>query len=374
MKNHFYETPALYNKALNESEIIAGKDILESYPRTVLLDTGNICNQFCKFCQSRKAKQQPVILKPKDYENFTWLKFVEEIFFAGNYGDVLANEHFYDICTTVRRQAPYSTYSLWSNGLGLQGKNLDISIDMMSNIFLSQNAVSESVYNTVIHGGNYRQSRKNLEALSKRRPAGMTVTLMMVLIKETAQEIEAFINLAAELNFQRVLVHHGEFVPTPQSPEKALQEDSFLTDYSAYFDNKALYSFAKNKNIAFNLGSYTAYQGNHTCHLPYTQAYLGILRNRPAFDVCCASLGRPLLFAENFNNFRDFKKYWNHPRVQELRIFGNNATQRHPMCARCKEERISPRLTIPEIRKCITKYNLQGYDEWGFRFFEDITL
>lgn len=362
------------NNTLCHQAIRSGQYELPSYPNIVFLDTGNICNQFCTFCQSMKAHQKPIALRPEDYEGFDWLKYVEHIFFSGNYGDVLANKHFHDICRTVKRQAPHATYCLWTNGLGLHGDNLTICTKLMSRIYISQNAVSEGVYNTVIRGGNYRQSRKNLEELGKKRSKHLYVTLMMVLVKETAHELPDLINLAADLGFQAVKAHHGEYTPVPKSPSVCLPPESFLDDYSAYFSTDSVHALAQERGIDFSLGSYKAYEGNQSCFAPYNQAYLGILRNRPAFDVCCASLGRPLLFAEKFNNFRNFEKYWNHPRVQEVRQWGNNPEHRHPMCARCKESKTSAVLSLPTIRNCITKYRLKNYDEWGFQFFDDITL
>lgn len=349
--------------------------ICKNLPQHVYIDIGNVCNQFCRFCQAMVVdrNQQKIILSPEDFEDFSWLKYVSYITFSGNHGEVFANPRFPEIFRKIQSYAPYAQYGVYTNGAGLREENLYIVLKYFNTIHVSCNAITESSYQSMIQGGSFKNLMYNIEQVGKRKKDTTAFNISYVVTKNNASDVNNLIDFAARNNINSIRVHLGYYRSILRQSKNALPPESFLEDYAAYFDVNALKKEAESKNInVFFRTREAVYQNTQDCDLPWTNLYLGIVKGKPAMYICCGG-GRPILSAKSFNDFSDIMRYWNHERMQHIRGMVNCKDIKTGMCAYCKNVHQAVVQTDEEIQKTINDYGVKEFDG-EYRFYDELII
>ena len=236
------------------------------------------------------------------------------------------------IIKNIYESAPSVPITLYTNGLGLHGKNLEYTLRHASHIKISQNTLTEKVYNTIIAGGNYRQSIKNLQELSKQlnKYRKISVTLMLVGLKQNIHEIKNFIDCASHLGFQCVHVMKG-FYPN----HNGLSQDSYL---DAIYDDMTiskLKQYAKEHEVLFttNLEFRSALEEG-LCLSPWNECRLRITPKGWRCDVCCR--GTCGIYMSDAA-LQDIHKFWLHERLNFIRRTVNtDEILANKMCLKCR--------------------------------------
>ncbi len=120
------------------------------YPRSVVFTITDKCNQICRFCSGIHRKKAQAEANP-DALRLPWLKYVSSIMIVGA-GEALAHPRYPDIIKNIYDSAPRVPIMLYTNGLGLHGKNLEYTLRYASEIRISQNSLTENIYNIIIGG------------------------------------------------------------------------------------------------------------------------------------------------------------------------------------------------------------------------------
>lgn len=340
---YYYSNPPKFNRILNEYEAKQGKRILQSYPVNLGINISNICNQKCRFCfHNNKKMKSKNWLDAELFQKMKWLRFISTIqLFAGN-GDPLTNPNFPEIVRTVRRVASKSQLSIFTNGLALNGSNLKAAIQNLDVIHISLNAANRHTYESIIEHGNYDLVMQNLRKLSKKRPEKLQVEFSLILMRNTKDDIEPMIDLASELNFQRVIVCH--FITTILDDQEFGERESMKKELPKEQIEK-LVEYAKEKGVKFYFP--TTITPPENCLAPWTAAYItNDSYGDRIFIVCCSGIETNLYVGPSV--YTDFKKVWNSPLMQHIRETVNlESEQQNNLCYLCKKlDRADPEWQI----------------------------
>ena len=331
------------------------------YPRLVVFTISEVCDQTCLFC-SGSAKKESIFADVHTFESLHWLKHVHNITLVGS-GEALTNPDYPEIIECLHKLAPRAERVLYTNGLGLNGKKLGYTAMHASHVFISQNSLVESTYNSIIRNGDFARSVKNLETLAKRRPDTLYVKLMLVALKQNINELKTFIDAAAEWKFQQVHVMRGYF-----PGHNALPKDSYLDELPNHADIDALREYARKKNVLFTTNE--AMRGSllGPCYNPWGELRLWLKKDGWHADVCCRGSLNMVVQNESLPNL---DAYWNHARVQFIRKTVNDmdAALANRMCMSCRT-RISGEVKYHEILNTTTYFK----KKYGDSYFEPVIL
>jgi MoaA/NifB/PqqE/SkfB family radical SAM enzyme len=331
----YRRNPPAFNERLNEWERARGRTRLWSYPRQVGINISNVCNQQCLFCslEARNVKDRNWLTADL-FERMTWLRFVWDIsLFAGS-GEPLVNPQFPQIVRTVRRIAPRSRISTFTNGLALAGENLAAIVENFDSLHVSLNAARECTYSELIRGGSFDRVMRNLRELGARKGPSLAVELSMVLTRQTAADVRPMVDLAAECGFRRVIVVH--YCPTDTTTGNRLAAgQSAKPDAAIVEGTRALGAYARERNVEFCFSE--SLHAPTACSQPWTSAYItNDDTGSRILAVCCSGIVSNMYVGESV--YVDFKKAWNCGRLQEIRRTANAAAcEQNNMCWLCKQ-------------------------------------
>ena len=203
--------PAPINTRLNFLEAKLGRESLTSYPQYITLPLTNVCNARCVFCNYRPHKTS-FFTRPDDFETMTWLRRVERINVNGGYGDSLANPHFGDVLEYLHTIAPYSRFSMTTNGIGLSEKLNDNIIKYMHYIRLSLNAHDRCNYNKYMGVRDkyiFDKIIDHIKYICDIKTDRLVIDISMIMTKDNIENLDDFIYLGQDLGVDFcTLVHY----------------------------------------------------------------------------------------------------------------------------------------------------------------------
>jgi len=270
-------------------------------------------------------------LDSKFFEKMKWLRFVSTIWLFSGTGDSLVNPHFPEIARTVRHIAPHSRIGIFTNGLGLDGDNLEAILETHDILHVSLNAIKRETYDSIIKGG-YDRVMRNLEELGRRKPKSLYVEVSLILMKKTLGDVEPMIDLASKLGFEKVITCLFILVDTTSSKRFGKQE-VLTTNKELEQRMTQLKNYAQKREVAFTYSGF-----NHPpklCYEPWRVAYLtNTWIGERQFLLCC---GGVINIHVEPSVYVDFKKAWNSKRVQHVRKTVNlPLEQQNTMCYLCR--------------------------------------
>lgn len=330
---YYLTNPVKFNLILNEYERTHGKTRIHSYPVSFGMNTSNICNQKCRCCFHDNSKMKTKNwLTAEDIGQMKWLRFVKYIqLFAGN-GEALTNPHFPNIARTVRRLAPHSKIEVFTNGIALEGDNLNAILESLDTLHISLNAAQRKTYNKIIEGGDFTKVMRNLSELSERKPPSLNVELSMILMKSTQNDIIPMIDLTDKLDFQRLIICH--FITTILDDQEFGEKESLKNELSPDAWGK-YQQYAEEKGIDFFFP--TTIKPPKTCQAPWLSAFItnDIVGDR-IFVLCCSGIEANIYVSKNI--YSEFKSAWNSPRIQHIRATVNTKPlPENNLCYLCKQ-------------------------------------
>ena len=202
----------LKNKALNEYEISMRKEILESKPRAMIGMIMNKCNISCRICGiwSRPQWQEPDrILK----EIVDLLPYMEDICWQG--GEVFYMKEFNSMLAEGIKCKNLNQV-IFTNGLLLDEKNLDIIAKGRVELVLSIDGAKKETYEYIRRGANFETLCKKLELIKEvRKSTGAKINTYYnpVICKTNYKEIVDMVEFAHKYDFTSITLNPVRGVP-----------------------------------------------------------------------------------------------------------------------------------------------------------------
>ena len=202
----------LRNKALNEYEISMRKEILESKPRAMIGMIMNKCNISCRICGiwARPNWQEPDrILK----EIVDLLPYMEDICWQG--GEVFYMKEFSSMLAEGVKCKNLNQV-IFTNGLLLDEKNLDIIAKGRVELVLSIDGAKKETYEYIRRGANFETLCKKLELIKEvRKSTGAKINTYYnpVICKTNYKEIVDMVEFAHKYDFTAITLNPIRGVP-----------------------------------------------------------------------------------------------------------------------------------------------------------------
>ncbi len=331
----YFANPVLFNDRLNKIETKVGRTTLLSYPTYFGCNLSQRCNQSCNFCilDNERIKTTEFI-DESIFKKMKWLRFVHNIdLFAGN-GESLLNPRFPEIIKTIREVAPHSRLMTFTNGLALNGRNLDAVLLHSDKVHISLNAVTRETYDHLIQGGDFDLIMANLDALSERKPPGLTVELSMVFMRSTVLELRKMVKYAADHGFEVVTACH--YILLTQKGHKLPESESMSHDPRVSAHIRSVAESADKLGVAFYFPQTLI--SPEKCYYPWRTAYITTdVEGLPLLHTCCSGMHMDTYLTQS--TYIDFKKAWNSKRMQMMRRTVNldDLDKLNNMCHLCKQ-------------------------------------
>ncbi|MFX1383453.1 MAG: radical SAM protein [Promethearchaeota archaeon] len=345
------------NYLLNDYEYRKKLIYLNSYPTEVSLNTTNLCNYRCQFCEIHYfyefAKKESGKLFPNNI-NVDFINKFNNLFeriisveLSGASGEPMINPHFLNVCRNLKEKN--IVISVTTNGSLLNVSLAKSLVDMgFDHILISLHAGDKKTY-FELQGGNFDKIIKNIENLIKIRKSRNfklpLVSINCLIFRPNQHTIKNLILRMKEIGVDEININHYY-----------ASRNKIENDVSFYFHPeegnrllKEIYNFAK--QLDFRLtpekpriikSNYDeeSYVDSHICAQPWNSLKLkGCVHfeNSHYVSVC----NRIILFRLNYEEFDGdiIEDIWNHEIIRYLR----KTAMKNPICRFCHNP-VSPKL------------------------------
>ncbi|MBR3627614.1 MAG: radical SAM protein, partial [Elusimicrobia bacterium] len=181
------------NRILNELEIFQRKPILESKPRDIQVVLTNKCNLRCKMCVNDRIKWE---LPKETLESIkNNMKYMERILWQG--GEAFLYPNFLELLILAHENCVVQ--SIMTNGLLIDEKTADVITKTNTDIVISVDSVTPSVYENIRSGAKFEQLINSLELLSKYRVINNSKTsldMATIIMHSSCRDLFNFIDFA----------------------------------------------------------------------------------------------------------------------------------------------------------------------------------
>lgn len=187
------------NRLLNDAEIRAGKTVLESRPRRMIVTLSTRCNARCVMCEVRRSSWD--IPEKTLGEIRAWFPYLESIAWQG--GEVFFLDFFREIFEAALK-FPRLRQTIVSNGLLLDERWIEKIAGANMELALSIDGVTPDVYEKIRAGSKFDRLFANVRALNearKRAGPGLSLRMHTVVMRSNMHQIEDFVDLAHENGF-----------------------------------------------------------------------------------------------------------------------------------------------------------------------------
>lgn len=219
----------------NLKEQRAGREILQSAPVTVIVPTGSKCNVKCVFCTDRSPGTS---YQYKNLSFDSFLRFASPLRKAKSvglygWGEPLVNRDYERIFDYVASEFYGIEIYVTTNGILLDDRWATKFLDYEpTRLTISVNAATRQTYRDILKADSFDRvvsnTRNLLELRRQRGRRRPTVTLSFVSIVPNIMELPDFVDLAADLGADHVLVQDFKVLEEGQeiyslvnSPERA---------------------------------------------------------------------------------------------------------------------------------------------------------
>jgi len=201
------------NRKLNKAEQDAFKEVLESWPVSVIVPTGSKCNLQCVFCTERG---KTTIDQYQNLSFGTFLNYTNSLEFASSvglygWGEPFVNPHYVQIFEYVKDKFDGIEIHISTNGLLLTHEWIDRLISYRYSVVnISLNAATRRTFTLLTKNRNFGKIVRNIdllvEARGNRSRQSPFISLSFLVLKQNIHELPAFVELAAQLGVDCVLL------------------------------------------------------------------------------------------------------------------------------------------------------------------------
>jgi len=266
MQKELFKSIREKNRILNQWEQYYRKDKLQSFPITIQFPTGTRCNIHCKFCNHGPTGD----FKDMSFEEFRSIieKRGFKVFFnvihslaLYGWGEPLFNRDYEKIFDYTVDNFPYLGIGICTNGILFDRKWSEKIIPVNnSDVNFSVNAATKETFYKLTGSKQFDRVIANIRTLTglreKYRTKNPLVSLSFVATTENIRELPQFVDLAADLGADAVLVQ-DIMIFTKETEKLSLMNSADL----AYRYHRMAKKQAEKKKIA--LSSFITHQVNY---------------------------------------------------------------------------------------------------------------
>ncbi|MHA2282172.1 MAG: SPASM domain-containing protein [Promethearchaeota archaeon] len=359
MKNHILPLRKFQNEERANLEEIQRKEIINSMPVRVTLDTNKNCNLLCKFCgfstKGKNAEKDRMKLELLD-------KISKELFCTAceivptTCGEPLLYEHFDELLQFIGNY--FCRIGLYTNGKLLdEGKSRKI-IPFINDLKVSFDASSKSTYEALRLNSDFDTVLQNIETFNRLRNnikylIPPTITLHFTLMKSNIEELTSAVILSSSIGINRIATSHV-YMFKPEQKDESLIYNQSLSDkkLAEAYDlsvKQKIDVFFPRPFKGCNKGTVFLFKAN-TCSYLYKETWISSNGDvHPCFIPDSPVMGN--VYEQTF------KEIWNGSNYRDMRRTVNS---QNPAFFRCKN--------CP-IRMQFDSSFRNGYNEPGFQFF-----
>jgi MoaA/NifB/PqqE/SkfB family radical SAM enzyme len=193
----------LYNKVLNEYEILMKKEYLESNPREMRVTITNKCNIGCRYCDIWKVPDWK-LSDERMKEIMNYFPYLENMYWLG--GETFLYKGFEEI---LEEGSKYDTLNqtILTNGLLLNERLLEKISKANISLLIAIDAGKKETYEYLRRGASWEKLCKNLELIrevGQRTNKKIITTFNATLSRSNYKEVFDMLEMAHKYDFDRI--------------------------------------------------------------------------------------------------------------------------------------------------------------------------
>lgn len=318
------------NTELNIQELEAGKVILQSYPRRLVLELTNACNLNCIMCGRNAADFKPTVF---DMDVFRGLEplmdTIEEVTLMG-WGEPTIHPNFIEMLEIINKHSARKYFC--TNGMNLKkikSAIFDYNVDVFA---VSLDGATDETNSRIRRGSKIDQITEDLKDIVRiKKERGLKypwINFVFCAMQSNIRELPDLVRLASEIGIEEVKV-----VYLTVFGEDLLGESLWgHADLVKEVFEKAVRA-GDELGIVLKLPHYIGEDEagdkfHKDCFVAWRDFFLG----SDGYVRPCMST--PIHFFEYDKN-KDFMEIWNAPEYQEYRRIVNSQNEMDSPCKRC---------------------------------------
>lgn len=318
------------NTELNMKELEAGKTVLESYPRRLVLELTNACNLNCIMCGRNAADFKPTVFDMDVFRSFEpIMDTIEEVTLMG-WGEPTIHPHFIEMLEIIDKHSARKYFC--SNGMNLKKiKNaiFDYHVDVFA---VSLDGATDKTNSRIRRGSKIEQITEDLKDIVKiKKERGLKypwINFVFCAMQSNIRELPDLVRLAAEIGIEEVKVVYLTVFGEDLMNESLWGHEALVKEVfeEAIRVGNELGIVLK---LPHYIGGDEAGEKLHKdCFVTWRDFFLG----SDGYVRPCMST--PIHFFEYDKN-KDFMKMWNAPEYQKYREVVNDQIKMDSPCRRC---------------------------------------
>ena len=318
------------NSELNIAELEEGKEILESYPRRLVLELTNACNLNCVMCGRNAADFKPTVFDMDVFRSLEPLMdTIEEVTLMG-WGEPTIHPNFIEMLEIINKHSARKYFC--SNGMNLK-KIKEAIFDYNVDVFaISLDGATDETNSRIRRGSNIHQITQDLKEIVKiKKERGLKypwINFVFCAMRSNLHELPDLVRLAAEIGIEEVKVVYLTVF------EEALLEETLWghEDTVREVFEEAI-SVSEELGIVLKLPHYIGEDEagdklHKDCFVSWRDFFLG----SDGYVRPCMST--PIQFLAYDKN-KDFMEMWNSKEYQNYRRIVNDQVNMDSPCKRC---------------------------------------
>lgn len=318
------------NSSLNMQEMDAGRTILTSRPRRVVLELTNACNLNCVMCGRNAATFRPTFFDMEVFRSLEPLFDISEEVTLMGWGEPTLHPRFAEMLEIINRHGARKYFC--TNGMNL-GKLRDAIFDNGVDVFaVSLDGATDATNARIRRGSDIHAIVRELKEIVRvKRTQGLAypwINFVFCAMRSNLHELPELVRLAADIGLEEVKVVYLTVF------EESLRSESLWGCEAEIRD-----VFAEAEEVGAALGvalklphipgeDVAGDRAHKDCFVAWRDFFVG----SDGFVRPCMST--PVKFFQYDLN-RDFMDMWNAQPYQEYRARVNDALKMDVPCTRC---------------------------------------
>lgn len=318
------------NTDLNIAELEEGKEILESYPRRLVLELTNACNLNCVMCGRNAADFKPTVFDMNVFRSLEpIMDTIEEVTLMG-WGEPTIHPHFIDMLKIIDTHSARKYFC--TNGMNLK-KIKEAIFDYHVDVFaVSLDGATDETNGRIRRGSKIDQIAEDLKDIVRiKKERGLKypwINFVFCAMQSNIRELPDLVRLAAEIGIEEVKVVYLTVFDDSLLHESLWGHEDLVREV---FEDAI--KIGDELGIVLKLPHYVgedvAGEKYHKdCFVSWRDFFLG----SDGYVRPCMST--PIQFFQYDQN-KPFMEMWNAKEYQQYRKIVNNAEMMDNPCKRC---------------------------------------
>lgn len=318
------------NTELNIAELEAGKEILESHPRRLVLELTNACNLNCVMCGRNAADFKPTVFDMHVFRSLEpIMDTIEEVTLMG-WGEPTIHPDFIEMLKIIDQHSARKYFC--SNGMNLK-KIKDAIFDYHVDVFaVSLDGATDETNGRIRRGSKIDQITEDLKEIVRiKKERGLKypwINFVFCAMKSNIRELPDLVRLAAEIGIEEVKVVYLTVFDERLLHETLWEQDDLVREV---FEEAI--KIGDELGIVLKLPHYVGEdvagnQYHKDCFVSWRDFFLG----SDGYVRPCMST--PIKFFQYDQN-KSFMEMWNSVEYQQYRRSVNDINNMDDPCKRC---------------------------------------